>query len=253
VLASHNPWELVCNTYDHPDEQLFYIPNGFDTGAFSPPSPVEVETARSAIEDRHEMNLNTDVVVWVNHLTGHKRPKLGIRAFEQLREKHTDTSFLLIGDGEQKATCQDLVTSVPDAHYLGFIDHSEIAQYFQSGDVSLVTSRSEGFSNVIYESMACGLPVVTATKFDQIGTGEFGRYLPVESAAAEIADGLAAALDRSDELGARARNHVVENHGIQIFGDKYMQLYKWLMDRRDRPAFSTTWVSETLTRVQGEW
>lgn len=252
VLASQNPWTLVSHTYDHPDEQLFYIPNGFDTDTFSLLSPAAVKTKRSAIENRHEITLNTDVVIWVNHLTERKRPQLGIRAFEQLRQRHEDASFLVIGDGNQKATCRGLVASVPDAHYLGYIHHNEISKYFQIADVSLVTSRSEGFSNVIYESMASGLPVVTSTAFDQIGTGEYGRYLPIDASPEEIAEGIEYALSQQDELGKLARQHVVEKHSIQTFGDKYLQLYEWMLGRRDPPAFSTQWVRENLHRVQGE-
>lgn len=248
VLASYLPWKLVQETHGHPDNHLFFVPNGFPVDEFAPLS--DVNEKRAIIENRHGIELRNNVIIWVNHLTAHKRPLQAIQAFRRLNSIRSDTSFIMIGDGEQRQDCQELLSSVDNAHYLGYIHHDNIPQYFQIADVSLITSKSEGFSNVIYESMACGLPVVTSTTFDQIGSGEYGRYLPVDASAEEIAEGLDYTIERKEELGQLARQHVVETHGIPTFGDKYMQLYQWLMDKQDKPTFSTEWVSETVHRVQ---
>jgi|GEM_PF-5856740 len=250
VFSSVTPFEIAINEMGFRRDRTFFVPNGIDTDVFTPPTPAEQDALQRTLRDRHGLTLAAHVAIWVNHLNDHKRPRLALRAFQQLKRDRDDVSLLVIGDGPNRPAVEDLVAETPGAHVLGFVDHEEIHEYYRAADLNLVTSRSEGISNVIYEGMACGLPAVTATAFDQVGTGEYGRYLPPDASPTAIADGMDAVLERRAELGRDARAHVVRHHGLETFADRYEQLYAWCVGRGPRPALDETWKADTLTRIQ---
>lgn len=250
VFASIEPFETAISEMGYRRDRTFFIPNGIDTDIFTPPGQEERDKIRRTLGDRHELSLEESIIIWVNHLNSHKRPLLALRAFQRFRQQRDDVSLLMIGDGPQRAAVEDMVKSIPGAHCLGFIDHDVVHDYYRVADINLVTSRSEGISNVVYEGMACGLPALTVTAFDQVGTGEHGRYLSPSASKETIVSGMAEILQRREELGQQARYHVVQNHGLKTFADRYEQLYQWCLGRGSKPTFDETWKADTINRIK---
>lgn len=249
VFASVEPFEKATTRFGYPSEKTFFIPNGIDTDVFCPVGSKQKSKLRENISDRHNISLKENIVIWVNHLNEHKRPLLGISAFQKLHDKRNDISLLIIGDGPLAESVQSDVNDIQDAHLLGLVNHERIHQYYQASDAGLLTSYSEGISNVIYETMACGVPIVTATSFDQVGKGEFGRYLSPNSDEKKIASSLDNVLDRSDELGTLARDHIFEHHGLPAFAGKYTELYEWCLQRGSTPDFRMAWKEDNIRRI----
>lgn len=250
VFASIEPFEEAIGEMKYPREKTFFIPNGIDTDVFAPPGRREKDEARRAISNHHGVTLAENVVIWVNHLNDHKRPLLALRAFQSLKSRRNDVSLLVIGDGPQRGIVEKMAEEIPGAHLLGLIDHEQIHEYYRAADLNLVTSKSEGISNVIYEGMSCGLPVVTATSFDQIGDGEHGRYLPPSASPETIARGMSEVLQQREQLSHQAREHVVRNHGTEAFADRYERLYRWCLGRGPRPEYDETWKENAVDRIQ---
>ena len=95
-------------------------------------------------------------------------------------------------------------------HLCGFRDNPW--KYIARADVFALTSRYEGFGNVIVEAMACGVPVVATSSpgtRDIVSPGDDGLLVERHEAAA-VAAALAEVLsDRPlhDRLSAAARVH----------------------------------------------
>ncbi len=93
-------------------------------------------------------------------LKGHDRT---IEALAVLKATHPLARLYIAGEGPDRAALQALAQSrgVADSVILlGRIANEELAPWYSAADVFVLASRSEGWANVLLESMACGTPVV---------------------------------------------------------------------------------------------
>lgn len=116
-------------------------------------------------------------------------------------------------------------------------DEGDIARHYSAADLFLLPTLADNFPLVVLEAMACGLPVVS---FETGGvpeqvlhkvTGYIARYKDVDDFVAGIGyfmeDGR-----RIKEASALAVKRVNENFTLDIMVDKYVELYKELIERR---------------------
>ena len=97
-----------------------------------------------------------------------------IPVFSRLATKFDDWSLVILGDGSER---HDLQQEVRENNLENRIilpgNVKDITSVFSFGDLFVLSSRFEGFPNVLGEAMACGLPVVS---FDgHTGAGEIIR------------------------------------------------------------------------------
>jgi glycosyltransferase involved in cell wall biosynthesis len=154
--------------------------------------------------------------VHVGRFSYAKNHAMLLEAFATIR-KHRRVKLMLIGDGEDEASVRARCTSLgldADVIFIGFTRNPY--KYLARAAVSVLTSRFEGLPNVVIESLALGVPVVsTACEFgpgEILGDSEYGVLTPVGDPAA-FAAAVEALLDdpvrrrRLSELGpARARD-----------------------------------------------
>ncbi|MEW6305895.1 MAG: glycosyltransferase [Verrucomicrobiota bacterium] len=140
---------------DFPAEKLRVIYNGVDTTLFQPRANQPADQQRSGRRS----------VLYVGNFESIKNPHLAVRAFAKLREQASDLDLelIMLGDGPLKAELQKLGTDLGLGDRLrmpGVCPPAEVAEYMRRASVLCVPSVNEGVPNVIYEALACGLPVV---------------------------------------------------------------------------------------------
>jgi glycosyltransferase involved in cell wall biosynthesis len=189
------------------------LPNGIDTARFTPD-----RAARAAT--RLELNVRPDapVIGMVASWSPVKNHPLFLQAAARVREQRPDAVFVLIGRNMNAANAE-LMRQAGD---LGLTDslrllgeRDDVASLYPGFDVAVLTSRSEGFPNVLAEAMSCGVPVVSTDVGDArdiVGTG--GRI--VDAIPASFA---AACLELLDEptrvgLGETARRHIQDRYAL---------------------------------------
>jgi|SRR5579862_2268720 len=123
------------------------------------------------------------VLVHVGRFTYAKDHETLLRGFAILSAERP-VALVLIGDGEDEARVRGLVTELglQDAVlFTGFTRNPY--QYLARGTLSVLTSRFEGLPNVLIESMAAGVPILsTACEFgpiEMLGDNEYGELVPV--------------------------------------------------------------------------
>lgn len=85
-----------------------------------------------------------------------------LRAFARIR-KALNAKLIVVGEGEQRAEIEMLVTNLdiaPDVILTGFMENP--FPFIAHADVFVLSSFFEGFGNVIIEAMALGIPVVAS-------------------------------------------------------------------------------------------
>src|SRR5699024_10126562 len=83
-----------------------------------------------------------------------KYQKTLIKAFANLNRK--DTKLVIIGEGPKKLELQQLAKSLNilnQVHFLGWVDNP--FPILRRSDVFVLTSKFEGFGNVLVEAMIC--------------------------------------------------------------------------------------------------
>jgi len=179
-------------------------------------NPVDVRgvasAAREPIDSADEARWLRPVIVAAGRLAEAKNYALLIEAFAILRRRTVATLFIL-GTGDEEANLRSRIASlglVDSVHLCGF--RRNPWSYMARADVFALTSRYEGFGNVLVEAMACGVPVVatrSAGTLEVITPGADGLVVDQHEPAA-FASALASVIDNSElraQMAATARLH----------------------------------------------
>jgi len=115
-----------------------------------------------AIEPTEEF-FNTDAVrlISVGRLAFEKAYDILLKAFAVVREKNPTATLTILGEGEDRQSLENLARDLQlndSVHFLGFRQNPY--SYMKRANIFILSSRYEGFSNVIVEALACGTPVV---------------------------------------------------------------------------------------------
>ena len=119
--------------------------------------------ARQPIDAADASVWRPPVVVAAGRLADVKNYSLLIEAFAILRRRMAASLFIL-GEGDQEPAVRALIVErglADSVHLCGF--RANPWSYIARADVFALTSRYEGFGNVLVEAMACGVPVVATS------------------------------------------------------------------------------------------
>ena len=159
------------------------------------------------------------------------------RIAARIHQRHPEVEFLLAGDGPLRAELEQEARSLGLGSQVIFLgDRRDVTAVLASMDVAVLTSDSEGLSNVILEAMAASVPVVA---YDVGGNGELVNGERGRTVRAGDEEGFAAAVERllerpalREQLGRNARVFAEENFSLRRVQNDYEKLYQSLMERK---------------------
>ena len=222
--------------------RITVIPNGIDMSRFiSRANPAALRRSLGIADDAR-------LVVVVSRLHHLKGIEDFLDAAAVVAAKHADVRFLVVGEPSPVGNREYLEELSSRARHLGIAGRviftglrDDVPALLSAADVSVMPSLNEALSNVLLESMAAGAPVV-ATNVG--GTAEAlqpersGLLIPAANPAA-----MAAAIDRlltnpslARELGARARQVIVDRFSLDRMVANTAAVYEDLLARKRRPA-----------------
>ena len=193
---------------------------------YNPVSLSEIDEAASASPP----DANTDslpTIITVGRLAYQKDHATLLRAFAIARSR-IDARLVLVGQGP----LHDELTAL--ASELGISDRVIFAGWQQNpfawmanADLFVLSSRFEGFGNVVIEAMACGLPVVSTDcpsgPSEILAGGDAGILVPVGDPEA-MADAICAVLEDAklqQHLADKSRRRAPE-FDISVIGRQYL-------------------------------
>jgi glycosyltransferase involved in cell wall biosynthesis len=161
-------------------------------------------------------------IVAFGRLTVEKDFETLIRAFDRFLKKE-DARLTIYGIGPEQDNLCGLISALnlSDRVFLaGFIE--DVFAPMLEADLCVVSSITEGFSNVIVEALACGTPVVSTDcggPREILMDGTLGTLVPIKDVDALSNAMVAAVHDAYDAavLQNRAKDFTIENISLQYF------------------------------------
>lgn len=222
VSASQGVADDLACAIGYPRDEMSVIYNPIET--------VRVQQlAEQPVTDTWFFRPNAPVILGVGRLIPQKDFPTLMRAFARVRQQRP-ARLVILGEGPERRSLESLAVDLgvsDDCALPGFV--SNPYKYMKSASVFALSSRWEGFGNVVVEAMSCGTPVVCTDcpsgPSEILESGTWGRLVPV----ADV-DALALAIgDTLDSPGIDPRARA-EYFSVDRAADEYLRLL--LPDRK---------------------
>ena len=210
------------------------VPNGFDTEMLRP---------RPEVRGRARALMGIDDSAFVIGLVGRLHPmkdhETFFRAVEIAARSAEDLMAVCVGGGDDRyrKSLEKAITDLGIERICKLVgEQRDVHQLYAAFDVVCLTSAcGEGFPNVIGEAMASGIPCVVTHvgECEQI-VGNTGYVTPIReppAVASAILQLRSIGGDARKELGVRARERIISNYGIRGVAERYLELYREVMQR----------------------
>lgn len=178
------------------------------------------------------------VILSAGRLNPEKEFAVLIAAFAQLHAQAPETRLLILGDGPEAPVLKALVVKLGlDAvvRLQGFV--SNPFAYMRRAPVFVLTSRFEGFGNVLIEAMACGAQVISTDcpvgPREILDNGQLGQLIPVGDQFA-LVKALQLALKPSP-VSAEAVRYAT-GFSVDSSVGRYLELFTELSSRKHNEA-----------------
>lgn len=214
-------------------ERIVQIHNGRDLSAFSPDANARARTRVSL-----GLTAGQLLIVHVGRLAEQKGHRDLLEAYTTVRRQVPGARMAFVGDGELRVDLERTVGErgwAADVLFTGY--QSAVRDFLAAADIVVLPSLFEGLPLVAVEAGAMGRPMV-ATDVD--GTAEVvldgvtGLLVPPADPGrlARALIDLAGDPARREDMGAAARQFVVERFGIEQHVARHAAFYTSLMSGR---------------------
>jgi glycosyltransferase involved in cell wall biosynthesis len=218
-----------------PAAKVTVIPNAVDPERFSPRPRDEALAARLGLRP------GETVLGYVSSLVAYEGIAYLLEATRILRDRGRRVRLLLVGDGEERGSLEDLAARLGllqegVVRFAGRVPHGEVPAYYSIIDVFVVPRTSDRVSHLVtplkpYEAMAmerCLVVSGVGALLEIVEAGETGLSFTAEDPTS-LADTVEPLLDDPAErarLGANAREWVKANRTWRRNGELYRALYE---------------------------
>ncbi len=196
-------------------DKISVMPKGVDAGVFKPISKTKA---------RQKLDLPQDKIVVLS--VGWLIPRKNPFSFTEVLKRYPESErrrflFVWVGEGPLQADMEKEIhkNSLQDnIRLVGRKNPEEVAMWMNAADIFVLVSFSEGMPNVLYEAMACGIPVIASNvdgAAEIIQNGENGMLVSPDDYAmiAKKIKELANDCELSDIVGNNGRKFM-ENAGL---------------------------------------
>ena len=209
--------------------------NGFDNISYLP-NPLSSEVT-NLISNNIQLRRITNRIVFAGHIIESKGVFELVKACKEINDVQVDL-FGYITDESIKYKLMELSGGASWLHILGNKTQEEVIQAMLSCSIFVLPSYSEGFPNVILESMACGCPIISTPvgaipeMLDIEGAFPCGVCVPVKDSIA-LKEAIVSLLSNQNlayQLGMRARKRVLEHYSMPEIWSQLVRIWLSVLD-----------------------
>jgi glycosyltransferase involved in cell wall biosynthesis len=222
VVPSQTLEHLALKVWRIPAARVVYIPNGIDTGRFTPAATQQARERLGLPQDR-------PIVGTLAALRPEKNLGRLIRAFAPLPSR-LKSLLVIAGEGPERGPLEALVRDHGLAEHVRFLGHIPAPEtVYPAFDVFALSSDTEQMPYSVLEAMACGLPIAAVDVGDvKTMVSEENQGLIAAADNARLSQALLYWLrhpDRASSAGNANRAKVVEHYDIKRMCAIYDKLF----------------------------
>lgn len=171
---------------------------------------------------------NSYRILSVGSLIEQKNFRYLIDSFSLLVKEH-EAQLIILGEGPQRQLLEDQISSLnleENITLRGF--EIDTYPFYQSADIFVLSSKWEGFGNVIVESLECGLPVVSVDcqsgPSEILLNGKFGKLINIKEDPLVLSQAILSSLKTKIDpefLYSRSKDFRIDS-----IGKEYINLFK---------------------------
>ena len=238
-VVSEDLKQTIVN-YEIPPSKIDVIYLGVDSeGEFDPGRVEPLELAENGAKR----------ILWPGRLVEQKDPLLTMEALALARERGAEFVLDVVGDGHLKEPARERAEELGIADAIRWHPPSqEMARWYRSADLVLMTSLYEGIPLVVYEALAMGVPVVAPAlpgnvEFMDADSGALVEPRDDPERYAEAIVSLLGDEERRRLMGERSRARMRQDFSLAEMGCRHDALYERLLSER---TASSRWRNEEL-------
>jgi glycosyltransferase involved in cell wall biosynthesis len=188
-------------------------------------------------------------ILWPGRLVEQKDPMLTLEVLARVRERGENFVLDVVGDGHLKEPARARAEELGVADVIQWHAPSQdMARWYRSTDLLLMTSVYEGIPLVIYEALAMGVPVVAPALPGNVEfmDADSGVLVDPRDDVDRYAEAIVSLLgddERRREMGERSRKRMLEEFSLAEMGRRHDALYERLLSEQ---TASSRWRNEEL-------
>ena len=178
------------------------------------------------------------VIGYVGRLVPLKGVSFLIDAFKIVSGKNSNAKLLIVGDGPQRKQLEYLsgnMKSEKKIIFTGFVPKERMPEIYNTLDIFVLPSFTEGLSNTLLEAMASGKPIITTPvggNTELIENGKNG-YLVHTRSVKELAERILDLLNAPNErtqMGKAGRTKILNQYTWEKIIPRYEKVYKQVLN-----------------------
>lgn len=151
--------EYLTN-FGFPEEQLYMGNMAADTSGLQ--SSIDQLDQNKIKDIKSKYSIEGRMFLYVGRLIPLKGIIEMLRAWREFSVENSDFTLVLLGGGEQKKEAQNYVreNGLDSVRILGRVDYSEVAKFYATADIFMISTLEDNWSLVVPEAMSSGLPII---------------------------------------------------------------------------------------------
>jgi len=213
------------------DEHLILIYNAIVSDSY-----IKSDFEPGSLRSRFNIPEHIKIIGNIGRISAEKGQETFILAAKELLKHRNDIAFILTGDGPDRQRIENLVDQLGIRESVFFTGHlKDVRPVFRDLDIFALTSYTEGFPNVVLESLCMDVPVLATDvggTADIISDKETGVLIEAGSPE-QVASGLTYLLDNPVDAAnftEAGKNKLKQYFEFSIRVNKIEKLYDSLLN-----------------------
>lgn len=181
IVTTKQMQDEIQKIYSIPESKINIVPNGVAKKQIRPLDP-------GTVKKKYGIYPLDPLVLFCGRINYQKGPDILVEAIPRVLNRHKNTKFIFMGDGDMKSSCEERARKIGVQNackFLGYVPGPQKEALIGACDLVCVPSRNEPFGVIILEAWEAGKPVVATEAISIIRNFDDGilAYIQPESIA----------------------------------------------------------------------
>lgn len=210
--------------------EIKILPNPIDVDLFS----MNLKLSKEELKKRFKIKGKS--IVYMGRLSYEKNIEQVISVFSEILKIDSSVSLMIIGDGPHRKNLEEFISKLDvgsNIVFTGLLREQKLVEALRANDVFVTASKSENMPLAVLETMACGLPAVTASDrgLKEVVKDKINGYLADFSNKKDTAKKILTILKNeklSEKFSTSSRNLSIE-YSEEVIVEKLEEIYNKIL------------------------